>query len=71
MSTLAEIAQLVSLKENPPDAQTYKTLPTQAQAIPMALHIHAQERLTLISKISRGTVIQPRKQKSQRHTTHD
>jgi hypothetical protein len=42
-STLPEIAQLVSFNESPPDALTYKTLPTQAQTITMALHIHAQE----------------------------
>jgi hypothetical protein len=42
-STLAEIAQLVSFKENPPDNITYKSLPPQAQTIAMAIHVHAQE----------------------------
>jgi hypothetical protein len=41
--TLAEIAQLVSFGEEPPDTLTYKQLPTPAQKIPMALRIHAQE----------------------------
>jgi hypothetical protein len=35
--TLAEIAQLVSFKENPPNNITYKSLPPQAQTI--AWHI--------------------------------
>jgi hypothetical protein len=68
---MAEIAQLRSFKDNPPDALTCKTLPTQAQTITMALHIHAQKWLALISKVSRSTLIQPRKQKIQRHTTND
>ena len=62
MSPVAEIAQLVSFKENPPEALTYKTFPTQAKTITMALHLHAQEWLTLISKVSRSALIQPRKQ---------
>ena len=41
--TLAKIAKLVSLKENPPDTLTYKSLIHQAQKIVMMLHIHAQE----------------------------
>jgi ribonuclease HI len=59
--TLAEIAQLVSLKENPPDTLTYKALPDQAQTIAMTLHIHAQEWLTLMSKISRTILTQRHK----------
>jgi hypothetical protein len=51
--TLAEIAQLVSFDEEPPDTLTYKQLPKPAQHIAMALHIHAQEWLSHISKISR------------------
>jgi hypothetical protein len=51
--TLAEIAQLVSLREEPPDTLTYKQLPKPSQKIAMALHIHAQEWLSYISKISR------------------
>jgi hypothetical protein len=50
--TLAEIAQLVSFREEPPDTLTYKQLPKPAQKIAMALHIHAQEWLSYISKIS-------------------
>ncbi len=53
VKTLAEIAQLVSFKEKPPDELTYKQLPNTAKRIAMALHIHAQELLTRISKISR------------------
>jgi hypothetical protein len=53
VKTLAEIAQLVSFKENPPDKLTYKQLPNTAKRIAMALHVHAQEWLTHIFKISR------------------
>ena len=53
VKTLAEIAQLVSFQEEPPDKMIYKQLPRQAQTIAMALHVHAQEWLTLMSKISR------------------
>jgi hypothetical protein len=60
--TMAEIAQLVSFQENPPDNLTYKSLPPQAQSIIMAIHVHAQEWLTLISKVSRSTL-------TQRHNT--
>ncbi len=49
--TMAEIAQLFSFQENPPDKHTYQTLPTQAQSITMAIHVHAREWLTLISKV--------------------
>ena len=61
--TLAEITQLVSFKENPPDALTYKSLSTQAQTIAMSLHTHAQEWLTLMSKISRSNLTQRHTQK--------
>ena len=53
VKTLAEIAQLVTFEEEPPDAITYKELPKPAQHIAMTLHIHAQEWLSHISKISR------------------
>jgi hypothetical protein len=53
VKTLAEIAQLISLDEEPPDAMTYKQLPKPAQQIAMTLHVHAQEWLSHISKISR------------------
>ena len=49
--TLAEIAQLVSFIEEPPDTFTYKQLPKPAKKIALALHIHAQECLSHISKI--------------------
>jgi hypothetical protein len=58
--TLAEIAQLISFQENPPDNLTYKSLPPQAQSITMAIHVHAQEWLTLMSKVSRSTLTQRR-----------
>ena len=67
---LAEIAQLVSSKENPSDNITYKSLPTQAQAIVMAIHVHAQEWLALMSNVSRNTLTQRKnKQRKQQHTT--
>jgi hypothetical protein len=66
-STLAELAQLVSFKENPPDNITYKSLPPQAQTIAMAIHVHAQEWLTLMSKVSRSPLTHRRKTK--KHST--
>ena len=69
--TLAEIAQLVSLKENPQDTLTYKSLPHQAQTIAMTLHIHAQEWLTLMSKISRNNLTQHHTQKKTPTAKHD
>jgi len=51
--TLAEIAQLVSYKEEPPYITTYKQLPKPAKDIVMALYTYAQEWLPHISKISR------------------
>jgi len=60
VKTLAEIAQLVSFKEEPPDELTYKQLPPPARDIAMALHVHAQEWLTLMSKISRNTLLTPK-----------
>jgi len=60
--TLAEIAQLVPFKENPPDNIEYKSLPIQAQTIVMAIHVHAQEWLTLMSKFFRSTLTQRQKQ---------
>jgi hypothetical protein len=53
VKTLAEIAQLVSFKEEPPDELTFKQLPLTAKRIAMALHVHAQEWLSHISKTSR------------------
>jgi hypothetical protein len=61
--TLAEISQLVSFEENPLETLTYKTLSTQAKNIAMAIHIHAQEMYTLISKVSRSNLTKPRKTK--------
>ena len=59
VKTLAAIAQLVSFQEEPPDTMTYKQLPRNAQHIAMALHVHAQEWLTLMSKISRRLLTAP------------
>jgi hypothetical protein len=61
--TLAEIAQLVSFKENPLETLTYKSLPIKAQTIAMTLHTHAQEWLTLMSKISRSNLTKRHSQK--------
>jgi hypothetical protein len=52
VKNLAEIAQLVSFKEEPPDAFTYKQLPESAYHIAMALLVRAQEWLSYISKKS-------------------
>jgi hypothetical protein len=52
VKTLAKIAQLISFKEEPPNTLMYK-LPKPAQKNAMGLHIHAQEWLSYISKISR------------------
>ena len=41
--TLAEIAQLVSFKENPPKSLTYKLISSQAQTIAISLHIHTHK----------------------------
>ena len=65
--TLAEIPQLVSFKENPRDKKTYKSLQTQAQTVAMAIHVHAQEWLTFMSKVSRSTLTQ--RKKTTKHTT--
>jgi len=69
--TLAEIAQLVFFKENPPNNITYKSLPTQAKTIVMAIHVHAQEWLTLMSKVSRCTLTQRQKQTNKTTTNND
>ena len=53
VKTQAEISQLVSFTEEPPDELTFKQLPPTAKRITMALHVHAQEWLSHISKISR------------------
>jgi hypothetical protein len=68
--TLAEIAQLVSFKENPPDNIAYKSLPPQAQTIAMAIHVHAQEWLTFMSKVSRSNLTQGKKT-TQHSTTNN
>jgi hypothetical protein len=54
VKTLAEIAKLVSFQEEQPDTLKHKQMPQPAQEIAMALHVHAQEWLSLISKISRN-----------------
>jgi hypothetical protein len=53
VKTLAEIAQLVSFSEEPLDELAFKQLPPTAKRIAMALHVHAQEWLSHISKTSR------------------
>jgi hypothetical protein len=42
VKTLAEIAQLVSFKEEPPDELTFKQLLLTDKKIAMALDVHAQ-----------------------------
>jgi hypothetical protein len=69
--TLAEIAQLVSFEDNPPDTITYKSLPKQAQTIAMTIHVHAQEWYTLMSKVSRSTLTQRRKTTKQTTTNNN
>ena len=59
VKTLAAIAQLVSFQDEPPDTMTYKQLPRNAQHIAMTLHVHAQEWLTFMSKISRRLLTAP------------
>jgi hypothetical protein len=64
---------LVSFKDPPlPATLTYKTLPTQAHTIAMTIHVHAQEWLTLMSKVSRTNLTKPRKtSKYATHTNND
>jgi hypothetical protein len=69
VKTLAEIAQLVSFHEEPPDVLTYRQLPRNAQKIAMALHVHAQEWLTLMSKISRRLLTSTSNKRPCTHTT--
>jgi hypothetical protein len=64
VKTLAEIAQLVSFAEEPPDELIFKQLPPTAKRITMALHVHAQEWLSHISKISRKILTTKTKQAS-------
>jgi hypothetical protein len=56
VKTLAEISQLVAFTEEPPDELTFKQLSPTAKRITMALHLHAQEWLSHISKIARKTL---------------
>ena len=51
VKTLAEISQLVSFAENPPDELTFKQLSPPAQKSTVALHVHAQEWLSHMFKI--------------------
>jgi len=48
VKVLTEITQLASLKEEPLDELSFKRLPIPAKRIAMALHVHAQEWLSLI-----------------------
>ena len=52
VKTLAEIAQFVFFKEEPPDALTYKQLTRHSPKIALALHVHAQEWLSQFKIIS-------------------
>ena len=51
VKTLAEIAQLVSFKKESLNELTFKQLPLTAKRIAIALHVHAQEWVSDISKI--------------------
>jgi hypothetical protein len=62
VKALAEIAQLVSFKEEPPDELIFKQLPNAAKRVAMALHVHAQEWLSHISKTSRKILTTKTKQ---------
>ena len=57
--TLAQLSQLISFKDKPPDELTYKELPRAAQDIAMQLHTHAQSWLTLMSRVSSQTLTPP------------
>ncbi len=46
VKTLAEIAQLVSFEEEPPDTLTYQQLSKSAQHIAMALHTRTRMAIT-------------------------
>jgi hypothetical protein len=67
--TLAEIAQLVSHSEEPPDSMTFKQLPKQAKRIAITLHKHAQEWLSHISKHSRKILTTKQKTKTSARPT--
>jgi hypothetical protein len=73
--TLAEIAQVVSFREEPPDTLTYKQLPKPAQKIAMTLHIHAQEWLYTSPKSQEKSSPQNQRsslhRKTYRHNTLD
>jgi hypothetical protein len=63
---LAEITELVSFKEEPPNKLTFKQLPIIANRVAMALHVHAQEWLSRIFKNSRKS--SPQKTKTATNT---
>ncbi len=69
VKTLAEIAQLVSFDEEPPDKLTYKQLPKPSQQIAMTLHIHAQEWLSHISRISQTILTTKQKHSTAKTST--
>lgn len=54
VKTLAEIAQLISPQEEPPDRLTYKELPKEAKRLVMKLHVHAQHWLHHILQVSKA-----------------
>ena len=69
VKNLAEIAQLVSFEEEPPDEMTYKfDLPPAAKRIAMTLHTHAQQWLTLMLKLSKQTLVKRHPARHNRHT---
>ena len=56
IKTLAEIAQLISPDEVPPDGLTYKDLTPTARRVVMTLHTHAQQWMTLLLKLAKQTL---------------
>ena len=68
--TLAEITQLVILKEELPNIVAIKQLPTTTKKIAMALHIHAQEWLSYTTKNSRKKPSSQRQRSLLTHKAH-
>ena len=56
VKTLAEIAQLISPQEEPPDTLTFKQLHKDIRELVLALHSHAQDWLTLMLDFARHTL---------------
>ena len=69
VKTLAEIAQLISPDEEPPDGLTYRDLTPAARRLTMALHTHAQKWMTLLLSLSKQTLVpHPATTHRRRHT---